>query len=117
MHGDLWLSVELLGKTPEDRQNGRMYTLGPQWWTRHFSPLLGRLANTHAPDEEKEAQKQQEQQEQQQGNGKDKDKQAARRYDFQANQLQLKGPVPAELYHRYVEVSIHSRSPLLLVPC
>lgn len=102
MHGDLWLSVELLGKTPEDGQNGRMYTIGPQWWTRHFSPLLGRLANTHAPDEEKEAQQQQE-------NGNSNEKQQAKRYDFQANQMQLKGPVPAELYHRYVEVGIHER--------
>lgn len=103
MHGDLWLSVELLGKTPEDGQNGRMYTIGPQWWTRHFSPLLGRLANTHAPDEEKDAQQQQE-------NGGNQEKQQPKRYDFQANQMQLKGPVPPELYHRYVEVSPAKRT-------
>lgn len=103
MHGDLYLSIQVLEKTPEDGQNGRMYTLGPQWWTRHYSPLLGRIANTHDPSEEDDnagvgsangnGQRQESQQ----------DKRKPRPYDFQANQLQLRGPVPPELYHRYVE--------------
>jgi hypothetical protein len=104
MHGDLFVSMEVLEKTPEDGQNGRMYTLGPQWWTRHYSPLLGRIANTHDPSEEAgtvgaEAANGSDQP----GQDNQKDKRQPRPYDFQANQLQLRGPVPAELYHRYVE--------------
>lgn len=104
MHGDIFISMQVLERTPEDGQNGRMYTIGPQWWTRHYSPLLGRIANTHDPGEEDNfgnsdgaqgsAQAQQA--------GKE-EKRKPRPYDFQANQLQLRGPVPPELYHRYVE--------------
>lgn len=105
MHGDIFISMEVLEKTPEDGQNGRMYTLGPQWWTRHYSPLLGRIANTHDPSEEDSPIGADTANGNVQGQGQDnqKDKRQPRPYDFQANQLQLKGPVPAELYHRYVE--------------
>jgi hypothetical protein len=105
MHGDIYVSMEVLEKTPEDGQNGRMYTLGPQWWTRHYSPLLGRIANTHDPTEEDNPIGAEDGNGTVSGQGQDKqkDKRQPRPYDFQANQLQLKGPVPAELYHRYVE--------------
>lgn len=103
MHGDIFVSMTVLEKTPEDGQSGRMYTLGPQWWTRHYSPLLGRIANTHNPAEENgtvgdETANGSDQTQEKQG-----EKRQARPYDFQANQLQLRGPVPPELYHRYVE--------------
>jgi hypothetical protein len=105
MHGDIFVSMEVLEKTPEDGQNGRMYTLGPQWWTRHYSPLLGRIANTHDPTEEDNPIGAENGNGTVSGQGQDKqkDKRQPRPYDFQANQLQLRGPVPAELYHRYVE--------------
>lgn len=105
MHGDIFISMEVLEKTPEDGQNGRMYTLGPQWWTRHYSPLLGRIANTHDPAEEDSPIGTATGNGNVSGQGQDnqKDKRQPRPYDFQANQLQLKGPTPAELYHRYVE--------------
>ena len=105
MHGDIFISMEVLEKTAEDGQNGRMYTLGPQWWTRHYSPLLGRIANTHDPSEEDSPIGAETANGAVQGQGQDKqkDKRQPRPYDFQANQLQLRGPVPAELYHRYVE--------------
>jgi hypothetical protein len=105
MHGDIYISMEVLEKTPEDGQNGRMYTLGPQWWTRHYSPLLGRIANTHDPSEEDGPIGAENANSSGQGQVQDQqnDKRQARPYDFQANQLQLRGPVPAELYHRYVE--------------
>lgn len=103
MHGDIFVSMEVLEKTAEDGQNGRMYTLGPQWWTRHYSPLLGRIANTHDPSEEQDTVGTEAANGSDQRQDKTKDKRQARPYDFQANQLQLRGPVPAELYHRYVE--------------
>ena len=84
--GDLsahfFVSIEMLGKSVE---KGRMYTLGPSTWTQHYSPMIGRITGVKAPDETEE--------------GKPK----VEKYDFQANQLQLRGPVPAELYHRFVE--------------
>jgi hypothetical protein len=45
LHGNLIVSVESLGKT--DCENGGMaYTIGPLYWSRHYSPLIGRLAGT-----------------------------------------------------------------------
>ncbi len=52
MSGSLYLSVELLGRTEGD-SGGRSYTVGPQWWTRHHSPLLGRIIGSKQPHEKK----------------------------------------------------------------
>lgn len=91
--GEIYVSIQNLGRTGEDGQKGRAYTLGPCRWFRHYSPLLGRIAGVKEPQKEGtqdcpvtgEKQKTIEQ------------------YNFQANQMQLQGPVPAELYHRFVE--------------
>lgn len=80
LSGTLVMSVELLGRTEGDH-GGRVWTVGPCAWSQHFSPMIGRLAGTKDP-------------------GKDG---AAEKYNFQANQFQLEGPVPSSLYHRYVE--------------
>ena len=97
------VSVECLGKTP-GYDGGQVYTVGPNFWFKHHSPLIGRLAGT-----KDEIQK-----------GVD-GKKAVSRYkyvvlrsnwlapmltrciSFQAIQIQLQGPVPWQLYHRYVE--------------
>jgi hypothetical protein len=42
MDGHLYVSVENLGRT-KDQDGSRCYTLGPMWWTKHYSPMLGRL--------------------------------------------------------------------------
>jgi len=39
------ISVECLGKTPGN-EGGQVYTQGPNYWFKHFSPLIGRLAGT-----------------------------------------------------------------------
>lgn len=100
MDGHIIVSVENLGRT-KDENGGRMYTLGPLAWTRHFSPLIGRLAGTKDTEPGKD--------------GKETEKykyvprKSLREYfvidpsSFQAVQIQLRGPVPADLYHRYVE--------------
>ncbi|KAF4209233.1 hypothetical protein CNMCM6805_002887 [Aspergillus fumigatiaffinis] len=80
----LVISVECLGKTPGE-EGGQMYTVGPNYWFKHFSPLIGRLTGTKDEVQSSDGKK------------------AVSRYNFQAIQIQLKGPVPAELYHRYVE--------------
>ncbi|KAI9676214.1 MAG: hypothetical protein M1829_003043 [Trizodia sp. TS-e1964] len=77
VNGDLVVSVENLGKTED--ASGRTYTIGPCAWSKHFSPLMGRLTGT-----------------------KD-DSDGDEHYNFQATQIQLEGPVPEPLYHRYVE--------------
>ncbi|ORY27811.1 hypothetical protein BCR39DRAFT_506164 [Naematelia encephala] len=76
LHARLAISIEVLGKTKEEV--GKAYTVNNFWWV-HYSPLIGRLAGTKAKV-----------------NG-------VEQYDFQANEMQLQGPVPNELYHRYVE--------------
>ncbi|KAA6416048.1 MAG: hypothetical protein FRX48_00767 [Lasallia pustulata] len=82
MSGNLVISAVVLGRT-ESENGGRVWTVGPCAWSRHLSPMIGRLAGT------KEL-----------GSGKEG---ATEKYNFQANQIQLAGPVPAQLYHRYVE--------------
>jgi len=44
-HKESWLtvSIECLGKTP-GQEGGQMYTIGPNHWFKHFSPMIGRLA-------------------------------------------------------------------------
>ena len=84
MSGSLILSVECLGRSPGE-SGGRCYTVAPLVWARHNSPLIGRIAGTKDREESKDGKK------------------SVERYNFQAIQMQLRGPVPAEMYHRYVE--------------
>ncbi|KAK2750097.1 hypothetical protein FQN57_004589 [Myotisia sp. PD_48] len=85
VNGLLYVSIENLGRTPGE-DGGQMYTLGPNYWRKHFSPMLGLLI-TGTKDEIPGV------------NGK----RSVSRYNFQAIQMQLQGPMPAPLYHRYVE--------------
>ncbi|KAL4880008.1 hypothetical protein BJY04DRAFT_83738 [Aspergillus karnatakaensis] len=80
----LVISVECLGKTP-GTNGAQLYTLGPNYWFKHFSPLIGRLVGTKDAIQTQDGKK------------------LVNRYNFQAVQIQLRGPVPKELYHRYVE--------------
>ncbi|KAF5657940.1 hypothetical protein FHETE_10133 [Fusarium heterosporum] len=94
----LRLSMELLG--PSDPPYAQMCTIGPTTWVKHFSPLIGRIAgvkvNTNAEDDARV-----DRDEQVDENGKKKSR--TKKYDFQANEMQLQGPVPPKLYHRFVE--------------
>ncbi|OQV10168.1 C2 domain-containing protein [Cladophialophora immunda] len=83
MNGSLIVSVENLGRTDAE-DGGRIYTIGPLPWSRHYSPLIGRIAGTKDTEQGKD--------------GKE-----VQKYNFQSVQMQLRGPVPADLYHRYVE--------------
>lgn len=83
----LIVSVENLGKTPGN-EGGQMHTQGPSFWFKHHSPLIGRLAGTKDHVQR----------------GSDENgKKPVSRYNFQAIQIQFQGPVPWQLYHRYVE--------------
>lgn len=48
MSGELVVSVEVLGRTDADN-GGRIWTVGPCSWSRHLSPMVGRLAGTKEP--------------------------------------------------------------------
>ncbi|CAI6341759.1 unnamed protein product [Periconia digitata] len=90
MSGSLYVSVELLGRT-QGEHGGRVYTVGPQFWIRHYSPMLGRLLGQKEPNTESSS------------SSHSKGRSKAQRYNFQANEMQLRGPVPEAMYHRYVE--------------
>ena len=110
MSGHLYISAEVLGKS-EGSEGGRCYTTGLNHWCRHYSPLLGRIANRRDSQENDEPGQDQREisnttQTARNGSGSassKKKKKKTERYNFQANQMQLRGPVPPELYHRYVE--------------
>lgn len=50
MDGKLYLSAEVLGKS--DPPYGRMYTVGPLAWTKHQSPMIGRLVGIKSPGDD-----------------------------------------------------------------
>ena len=125
MQGQLFVSVQVLGRTPGN-EGGRAYTIGPNYWCKHSSPLLGRLAGSREPDVPAHDHETGEDKAEQNGNGggrgqgiqklgqaaeahrhpvqeRNEKKRNLQRYNFQANQFQLRGPVPSELYHRFVE--------------
>lgn len=52
MTGEMVVSVELLGRTVGN-YGGRVWTVGPCSWTRHFSPMIGMMVGTKDPGEEK----------------------------------------------------------------
>ncbi|KAK5084082.1 hypothetical protein LTR70_008044 [Exophiala xenobiotica] len=84
MSAHLYISVEVLGRSPGE-SGGRSFTVAPLSWTRHQSPLIGRITGTKDRQESNDGKK------------------SVERYNFQAVQMQLRGPVPAPMYHRYVE--------------
>jgi C2 domain len=51
MSGHLILSIQMLGKT-ESSHGGRVYTVGPMFWTKHYSPVLGRIVGKKTPGKE-----------------------------------------------------------------
>ncbi|KAM0550123.1 hypothetical protein HYE67_006160 [Fusarium culmorum] len=94
----LRVSMELLG--PSAPPYAQMHTVGPTTWVKHFSPLIGRLAGVKVnANSDDDAHTDQDEQAVQTGNKKTK----TQKYDFQANEMQLQGPVPPKLYHRFVE--------------
>ncbi|KAM0274324.1 hypothetical protein ACHAQH_007959 [Verticillium albo-atrum] len=91
----LWVSMQVLGVSPPP--HAQIYTVGPSMSIKHFSPTIGLLTgtrvNVNAHDDYEYV-------EVEEGCQHVKH---AQRYDFQSSEMQLSGPVPPELYHRYVE--------------
>lgn len=88
----LHISIDVLGQS--DPPYAVMCTLAPTYFFKHFSPMIGRLTGTKVNRDEHSDEK---------GAEGDEEDKGAQKYDFQANEIQLAGPVPPKLYHRYVE--------------
>lgn len=56
MSGYLVVSVENLGRTKTE-DGGRMWTIGPCKWSRHLSPMIGRMVGTKQPGEKGQAER------------------------------------------------------------
>ncbi|KAF7371024.1 C2 domain-containing protein [Mycena sanguinolenta] len=89
-HNRVVVSVRVLRKD-EDQAEPRLYTLGPNRYSRHFSPLVGHLVNKSGQKDANDSDGQ--------TDGKGMKLSAT---TFIANKLQLTGPVPRELRHTYV---------------
>ncbi|KAI5463701.1 hypothetical protein BGZ63DRAFT_506240 [Mariannaea sp. PMI_226] len=94
------ISMEVLGKS--DPPHAQMYTVGPTTWVKHYSPLIGRITgtkvNANADDDVQEGDDKTDS-----DDASSKKKKKNQKYDFQAIEMQLAGPVPPILYHRFVE--------------
>lgn len=92
----LHISIDVLGES--DPPYALMCTIAPTYFFKHFSPMIGRLTGTKVnKDEDHDAKDSAGEEEEEEKDG------GSKKYDFQANELQLAGPVPPKLYHRYVE--------------
>lgn len=93
----LALSAVMLG--PSDPPHGHMYTVGPTYYFKHFSPMIGRMmgvkVNRNAEDDLSISGSHH-------GSSEHRGRETEK-YDFQATTIQLAGPVPPKLYHRFVE--------------
>ncbi|KAK7949446.1 hypothetical protein PG988_016085 [Apiospora saccharicola] len=118
----LFMSAEVLGLS-DSPPHAHMYTLAPTFYFRHFSPMIGRLAglkvnkdeeHDHSAEAKASAQAEARDNKESGANHKNDQKGAAangdssgngktQKYDFQACEVQLQGPVPTKMYHRYVE--------------
>ncbi|KAI1447854.1 hypothetical protein F5Y02DRAFT_378767 [Annulohypoxylon stygium] len=99
----LFVSVIVLGKS--DPPHGQMYTVGPSYYFKHFSPMIGRMIGAKVSNDEDDGLSRHDADgaaSTPHSNGKQPEKKA-QKYDFQANEFQLAGPVPPKMYHRYVE--------------
>ncbi|KAI5852778.1 C2 domain-containing protein [Morchella snyderi] len=77
------IEVKRETRLPEGfRDINRAFTHGPNYWSKHFSPLIGKVVR--AKDSPQEQDK-------------------ATTFSFEANKIQLTGPTPPELCHRYVD--------------
>ncbi|CAK5273835.1 unnamed protein product [Mycena citricolor] len=88
-HNRVVVSVRIVREHEPGEQ--RLYTLGPNHYSRHFSPLIGSIFNRTSKQNTGQADGQ-------------RDAQGHRlsATNFVANKLQLTGPVPDSLRHRYV---------------
>ncbi|KAI5859624.1 hypothetical protein GGS23DRAFT_316006 [Durotheca rogersii] len=97
----LYVSAVVLGKS--EPPHGHMYTVGPTYFFKHFSPMIGRMTGVKVNRNEAEDSNDHDTEHPSQSSSSGHFDRRTQKYDFQANEIQLAGPVPPKLYHRYVE--------------
>ncbi|GAP91677.1 putative c2 domain-containing protein [Rosellinia necatrix] len=101
----LYISIVCLGKS--NPPHGQIYTIGPTYYFKHFSPMIGRMMGIKVNKDEADDAEGHDNPPSTGADGSNAEKnnpeKRAQKYDFQANEIQLAGPVPPKLYHRYVE--------------
>ncbi|GJJ13206.1 hypothetical protein Clacol_007457 [Clathrus columnatus] len=85
-HVRIWVRIRVLDY--DYSEHPRLATLGPPWYTRHFSPLIGHFISGYGLAKDKPL--------------KGKNGKPVSPTTFIANRLQLSGPPPASLRFRYV---------------
>ncbi|KAI0146861.1 hypothetical protein GGR57DRAFT_494159 [Xylariaceae sp. FL1272] len=96
----LYVSAQVLGKSQPP--HGQIYTVGPTKFFKHFSPMIGRITGIRVNADEAADSQDHGASHGGDANGHTEEKKT-QKYDFQANEIQLSGPVPPKLYHRFVE--------------
>ncbi|KAI0818359.1 hypothetical protein GGR55DRAFT_71937 [Xylaria sp. FL0064] len=96
----LYISAVVLGKS--DPPHGHLYTVGPTYYFQHFSPMIGRITGIKVNKDEAADAQGHDAHSTAETDSKASEKRA-QKYDFQATEIQLAGPVPPKLYHRFVE--------------
>ncbi|KAF3928047.1 hypothetical protein AA313_de0201886 [Arthrobotrys entomopaga] len=89
------MSIEVIGETKDNAGRSFPYTSGPAYFSKHFSPLAGRIAGIVEKEQEPPGSSSSSAQ-------GDRSRFSGKKYSFQANSLQLQGPVPPELHHPFV---------------
>ncbi|EPS41630.1 hypothetical protein H072_4494 [Dactylellina haptotyla CBS 200.50] len=84
------MSIEVIGETEDNAGRQFPYTSGPAYFSKHFSPFAGRMAGIVEKSDPEAS------------NQGDRPLFGGKKYNFQANVLQLQGPVPPELNHPFV---------------
>ncbi|KAI0869641.1 hypothetical protein GGS24DRAFT_493602 [Hypoxylon argillaceum] len=96
----LYVSAVVIGKS--DPPHGQLYTVGPTYYFKHFSPMIGRMTGIKVNKDEAADAESDGATPPTEKDGK-RDEKKTQKYDFQAIEIQLAGPVPPKLYHRFVE--------------
>ncbi|KAI1261797.1 hypothetical protein F5Y18DRAFT_192557 [Xylariaceae sp. FL1019] len=96
----LYVSAQIIEKSQPP--HGQIYTVGPTKFFKHFSPMIGRITGIRVNADEATDSQHHEASHGGGANGQSEEKKT-QKYDFQANEIQLSGPVPPKLYHRFVE--------------
>ncbi|KAK6519217.1 hypothetical protein TWF281_003053 [Arthrobotrys megalospora] len=86
------MSIEVIGETKDNAGRPFPYTSGPAYFSKHFSPFAGRMAGIVEKTDDTSSI----------SSGGDRALFGGKKYNFQANVLQLQGPVPPELNHPFV---------------
>lgn len=85
---EVTIAAEEMQGQPVEQVEDRAYTVSPNRWSQHFSPLIGIITHTKQPEDSE--------------NAESSRRPSVQRFSFTATKIQLTGPLPPSLNHRYV---------------